>query len=207
MNAPRRRVLFVDDSETCREVVKQQLNSRGFDVTTLDSPFGFGAAVAKTNPDLVLVDVYMPALDGGKLVEVAVQKGICSCPIVFLSERPVRELQSLVLATKAAGFIVKTSDYDELARQVSEYMEGTWQKRDRAPESLRPPASTFGQARPSSSGSPFPLPRGVPRPSDAPPASKRGSDLPPLTQRAPQIDRSTFEAPPASQRNGWPRKA
>lgn len=202
MNAPRRRVLFVDDSETCREVVKQQLQLRGYDVTTIDSPFGFGATVARINPDLVLVDVYMPALDGGKLVEVAIQKGICSCPIVFLSERPVRELQSLVLSTKAAGFIVKTADGDELARQVAEYIEGTWQKRERGPESMRmPPPSTIGQARPSSLGRPHP------RPSDVPPASRRGSDLPPLTQRAPQIDRSTFDVPPASQRNGWPRKA
>jgi len=201
MSAPRRRVLFVDDSETCREVVKQQLQLRGYDVTTLDSPFGFGAAVARTNPDLVLVDVYMPALDGSKLVEVAIQKGICSCPIVFLSERPVRELQSLVLSTKAAGFIVKTSDGDELARQVAEYIEGTWQKRDRAPESMRPPPpSALGQ-KPGNAFARPPL-----RPSDAPPASKRGADLPPLTQRAPQIDRATFEAPPQSQRGGWPRK-
>lgn len=201
MNAPRRRILFVDDSETCREVVKQQLQSRGYDVTTLDSPFGFGAAIARTNPDLVLVDVYMPALDGGKLVEVAIQKGICSCPIVFLSERPVRELQSLVLTTKAAGFIVKTSDGDELARQVADYLEGTWQKRERAPESMRAPSpSTFGKT------SPFPLPRPPPRPSDTPPPSRRGSDLPPLTQRAPQIDRATFDIPPASQRGGWGRK-
>lgn len=200
MNTPRRRVLFVDDSETCREVVKQQLQARGYDVTTLDSPFGFGAAIARTNPDLVLVDVYMPALDGGKLVEVAIQKGICSCPIVFLSERPVRELQSLVLSTKAAGFIVKTADGDELARQVAEYIEGTWQKRDRAPESMRAPPSTLGLNRGN------PLPRPGPRPSDAPPASRRSSDVPPLTQRAPQIDRATFDAPPASQRGTWPRK-
>lgn len=200
MNTPRRRVLFVDDSETCREVVKQQLQARGYDVTTLDSPFGFGAAIARTNPDLVLVDVYMPALDGGKLVEVAIQKGICSCPIVFLSERPVRELQSLVLSTKAAGFIVKTADGDELARQVAEYIEGTWQKRDRAPESMRPPASNMGMGRSS------PLPRPAPRPSDAPPPSRRGAEMPPLTQRAPQIDRTTFDAPPASQRGTWPRK-
>jgi CheY-like chemotaxis protein len=203
MNTSRRRVLFVDDSETCREVVKQQLQSRGYDVTTLDSPFGFGAAVARTNPDLVLVDVYMPALDGGKLVEVAIQKGICSCPIVFLSERPVRELQSLVLTTKAAGFIVKTSDGDELARQVAAYIEGTWQKRDRAPESMRPPPPSVLVR---GSTSPFPFARPAPRPSDSAPPSRRGPDLPPLTQRAPQIDRPAFEAPPASQRGGWGRK-
>jgi DNA-binding response OmpR family regulator len=193
--------LFVDDSETCREVVKQQLQSRGYDVTTLDSPFGFGATVARTNPDLVLVDVSMPALDGGKLVEVAIQKGICACPIVFLSERPVRELQSLVLTTKAAGFIVKTSDGDELARRVAVYLEGTWQKRDRAPESMRhPPPSALGKTVTS------PFPRPTARPSDAPPPSRRGTELPPLTQRAPQIDRATFDVPPASHRSGWGRK-
>jgi len=199
MNALRRRVLFLDDSETCREVVKQQLQSRGYDVTTLDSPFGFGAAIARTNPDLVLVDVYMPALDGGKLVEVAIQKGICACPIVFLSERPVRELQSLVLTTKAAGFIVKTSDGDELARQVNDYIEGTWQKRDRTPESMRLPSP------PGKTGA-SPFPRPTPRSSDTPPPSRRGTDLPPLTQRAPQIDRATYDVSPASQRGGWGRK-
>ncbi|MBK9260474.1 MAG: response regulator [Polyangiaceae bacterium] len=202
MNVPRRRILFVDDSETCREAVKQMLQSRGYDVTTLDSPFGFGAAVARTSPDLILVDVYMPALDGGKLVEVAMQKGICSCPIVFLSERPVRELQSLVLSTKATGFIVKTSDGDDLAKQVAEYLDGTWQKRERAPESLRPPSpSGAGQGRMS------PFPRPSLRPSDVPPPTRRGSDLPPLTQRAPSLDRSLLDSPPPpSQRNGWTRK-
>ncbi len=203
MNSPRRRILFVDDSETCREAVKHMLQSRGYEVTTLDSPFGFGAAVARTSPDLVLVDAYMPALDGGKLVEVAMQKGFCSCPIVFLSERPVRELQSLVLSTKAAGFIVKTSDGDDLARQVAEYIDGTWQKRDFAPESIRfqHPAA----AVPSRS-SPFPrTPVPPARPSDLPPPSRRGTELPPLTQRAPQVDRNLLDAPPPSQRNGWVR--
>jgi DNA-binding NtrC family response regulator len=198
MNAPRR-ILVVDDSETCREAVRQMLQSRGYDVTTLDSPFGFGAAVARCSPDLVLVDVVMPALDGGKLVEMAIERGTCSCPMVFLSERPVRELQSLVLSTKAAGFIVKTSDADELARQVAEYLDGTW-KRDRPPESMR-------QASPSGPGQSrtTPFPRPVPRSAEMPP-SRRGPDLPPLTQRAQQIDRPQIDPPPASQRNGWGRK-
>jgi|GEM_PF-325027 len=201
MNALRRRILYVDDSEACREAVRQMLQSRGYDVTTLDSPFGFGAAIARTSPDLVLVDVYMPALDGGKLVDVAIQKGICSCPIVFLSERPVRELQSLVLSTGAAGFIVKTSDGDDLARQCTEYIDGTWQKRDRSPESIRQPPSIATQNRTN------PYPRPAPRPSDVPPPTRRGTDLPPLTQRAPNIDRSLVDvAPPPSQRNGWTRK-
>ena len=47
MSAPKRRILVVDDSEICRELVKLHLQSRGYDVITLDSPFGFGAAVLR----------------------------------------------------------------------------------------------------------------------------------------------------------------
>jgi len=220
MSATKRRILVVDDSEICRELVKLLLQSRGYDVITLDSPFGFGAAVAREQPDLVLVDVNMPALHGGKLVEVALQKGILSCPIVFHSDRPARELQSLVLSTGASGFIPKTNDADELVSRVEEYLNGTWQKRDRAPESIRPSTAPPGPrtdvpprlSRPSEVPSmpapPAPSLSGMStaslsRGSDAAPLSQRNFDAAPLSQRAP-------DAAPHSQRTmtsstGWVR--
>jgi CheY-like chemotaxis protein len=220
MSATKRRILVVDDSEICRELVKLLLQSRGYDVITLDSPFGFGAAVAREQPDLVLVDVNMPALPGGKLVEVALQKGILSCPIVFHSDRPARELQSLVLSTGASGFISKTNDADELVSRVEEYLNGTWQKRDRAPESIRPSTAPPGPRTdvppriPRASEIPsIPTPPATPALSgmstaslsrmDAAPLSQRNFDAAPLSQRSP-------DAAPHSQRTvtsstGWVR--
>ncbi|WP_170319924.1 response regulator [Polyangium spumosum] len=192
MSATKRRILVVDDSEICRELVKLLLQSRGFEVVTLDSPFGFGAAVAREQPDLVLVDVNMPALPGGKLVEVAIQKGILTCPIVFHSDRPARELQSLVLSTGASGFIPKTNDADELASRVEEYLNGTWQKRDRAPESIRPSTAPPGPRTD--------VPPRVPRSSELPALSGTSSQsLPPLT--AASISSRNTDAPPMSQRS------
>jgi len=201
MSAQKRRILVVDDSEICRELVKIGLQSRGYEVITLDSPFGFGAAVAREHPDLILVDANMPALHGGKLVEVALQKGIVNCPIVFHSDRSARELQSLALSTGASGYIQKTNDADELAARVEEFLNGTWQKRDRAPESIRPSSSPPGPR----TDAPPRIPRAseVPRLTDAPPVSQRFVDAPPISQRAP-------DAAPLSQRttttsNGWIR--
>ncbi|TKD03966.1 response regulator [Polyangium fumosum] len=218
----KRRILVVDDSEICRELVKLLLQSRGFEVITLDSPFGFGAAVAREQPDLVLVDVNMPALHGGKLVEVALQKGILSCPIVFHSDRPARELQSLVLSTGASGFIPKTNDGDELASRVEEYLNGTWQKRDRAPESIRPSTAPPGprtdvpprMTRPSevpplsgsSSQSLPPLSAAslpLTRPSDAAPLSQRSFDASPLSQRSP--DTAPHSQRTVTSSTGWVR--
>jgi len=184
------------------------LQARGYDVVTLDSPFGFGAAVTREQPDLVLVDANMPALHGGKLVEVALQKGICSCPIVFHSDRSPRELQSLVLSSGASGFIQKTNDGDELAAQVEQFLNGTWQKAKSGPDSLRastaPPASNTrvevrSDSRPDIRAELRTELRAeeksrMSRTSDAPPVSQRGMDMPPLSQR-------TFDAAPMSQRN------
>jgi DNA-binding response OmpR family regulator len=177
MSATKRTVLVVDDSEICREIVKLALQARGYEVVALDTPFGFAATLARMQPDLVLVDVNMPALHGGKLVEVALQKGLCTCPIVFHSDRPVRELQSLVLATGASGFIQKTNDPDELAARVEDCLNGTWPKRERAAEPSRhttPPPSM--------------------RPVEIGPRSQRTSELAAIPQR-------TLDTPPLSQRN------
>jgi len=196
MSATKRTVLVVDDSEICRELVKLVLQGRGYDVVGLDTPFGFAAALAKHQPDLVMVDVNMPALHGGKLVEVAVQKRLCTCPIVFHSDRPVRELQSLVLTTGAAGFIQKTNDPEVLAARVESYLNGTWPKRERSTE-------------PSRYTTPLPpLP-----PAETPPRSQRTAELPAVSQRkfdTPPLSQRNPDAPPPSQRTvtsptGWVR--
>jgi len=194
MSATKRTILVVDDSEICRELLRHVLQSRGHQVVALDTPFGFAATLAGLEPDLVLVDVTMPALHGGKLVEVALQKGLCTCPIVFHSDRPVRELQSLVLATGAAGFIQKTNDTAELVARVETYLN-VGPARERAAEPqvhAAPPPSLRGETSPRSRRTPelTPIPRSqrtteltpIPR-LDAPPPSQRNVDAPPPSQR------------------------
>lgn len=204
MSASKRRILVVDDSEICRDLAKHLLQSRGYEVVTLDSPFGFGATVAREQPDLVLVDVNMPGLQGNKLVEFAQQKGICSCPIVFHSDRSPRELQSLVLASGASGYVQKTSDADELCARIEEFLNSTWQKRDRAPESIRP------SSMPPATRSDIPQMPRVPRAMDSAPVSQRGGELAARYADAPPVSQRNPDAAPVSQRtvtssNGWIR--
>ena len=141
MTTKKRTILVVDDSEICRETVRYVLQSRGFDVVTVDSPFSFGSALSQSKPDLVLVDANMPALQGDKLVAVALQNGLCSCPIVFHSDRPAEELQMLVRSSGAAGYIKKTSDPSELVLAVEDYLASASSK---PPPVERPPVREQG---------------------------------------------------------------
>lgn len=122
MTQGRAKIMIVDDSEIVREMVKLMLEEGGFDVVAVDSPFGFNSAMKLHRPDLVLVDVAMPALKGDKLVEIARRNELHACPIVLFSDRPEAELQRLARASGASGYICKTNDATALLRAVAKYL-------------------------------------------------------------------------------------
>jgi len=74
-------------------------------------------------PDLALVDVTMPALRGDKLVELARRGGGVVCPIVLYSDRPVAELDGLVQACGAVGYICKNDNEKALADSVKKFIQ------------------------------------------------------------------------------------
>lgn len=146
VNNGKRTIVIVDDSELSREMVRYTLTSRGYDVVTVDSPFSFGGALSRADADLVLVEAQMNALPGDKLVEIAIQNRLCSCPIVFYSGRPAEELQALVRSSGASGYIQKSNDPEDLVMSVEDYLAGWKAKHDsmRPPRDAPPPSQRSG---------------------------------------------------------------
>src|ERR1700737_4472810 len=58
------RVLVVDDEENIRDLVSMGLRYEGYDVETHESGRAALAAVPRFRPDLIVLDVMMPGLDG-----------------------------------------------------------------------------------------------------------------------------------------------
>jgi CheY-like chemotaxis protein len=129
MTARRRKVLVVDDSEIVREMVSIELEERGYTVVAMASPIGFTAALKREQPDLVLMDVSMPALQGDKLVDLANRSGGPGCPIVLHSDRPEAELRELVKGCGAHGYIRKTGDGAQLAQAVNQILRDVIRQR------------------------------------------------------------------------------
>ncbi len=112
------KVMVIDDSEIVREMARGVLEDGGYEVFTLDTPFGFSQAVREEKPDLVMVDVNMPGLSGDKVVEIFTRRGQSHCPIVFYSERSEADLQNMVVTAGAAGYIQKKSGADGILSTV-----------------------------------------------------------------------------------------
>lgn len=101
------------------------LEDAGYEVVTVDSPFALSSAMTRDLPDLVLVDVTMPGLSGDKVVEITMRNRTDRAPVIVLhSDRSEHELRDLARSSGASGYIRKTSDASQFARDIARYLRG-----------------------------------------------------------------------------------
>ncbi|MFP3987996.1 response regulator transcription factor [Streptomyces sp. E11-3] len=102
------RVLVVDDEELVREALRRLLAAEdGFQVSVCDS-FAALDTVRHTAPDVVLLDIVMPAPDGLTLLT-AIRKLPQPPPVGMLTTFDVPDQLELALSGGAAGFLLKDS--------------------------------------------------------------------------------------------------
>lgn len=110
------KVLVVDDDESSREISKRILSKRGYSVITADSG-SVGIEMAREqHPDIIVLDVLMPGMDGwqvlGKLREIPETANI---PIIMQSMLSERELG---LSLGADDYLTKPVDKSDLPNAV-----------------------------------------------------------------------------------------
>ncbi|KAF0812033.1 Response regulator PleD [Andreprevotia sp. IGB-42] len=102
------RVLVVDDSPTASHVIKRALEENGIIVQTLTDPLAVLDALQQFNPDLLLLDMYMPQCTGVEAARVIRQHNeFLSIPIVYLSGETDLGLQIDALRLGGDHFLTK----------------------------------------------------------------------------------------------------
>ena len=109
-------LLLVDDDPTLLSVLARRLTREGFDVRTAGSGQAALAALERSWPALVVVDVMMPGMDGFELCRRI--KRIADLPIIVLSAVDAGEAKVLALQEYAEDYIVKPFNPDELVARV-----------------------------------------------------------------------------------------
>jgi CheY-like chemotaxis protein len=118
----RPKVLVVDDNEVCRAVVRESLEIGGFEVVELDNPVGMSSVVNSEKPDVVLMDVEMPAIEGDKAVQILLKHRLHDCKVLLYSGKPLPELERLARSCGAAGFVSKSVTDAALASAVRSHL-------------------------------------------------------------------------------------
>ena len=118
--APTRpRVLIVDDERKNRDLLEVLLSQQGYELTTATSGDDALAVVAKTLPDIILLDVMMPGMDGYQVAAtLKADPRTMHIPVVMLSALTDRNSMMHGLTAGAAAYLGKPVDAAELRLQV-----------------------------------------------------------------------------------------
>jgi CheY-like chemotaxis protein len=118
-------ILVVDDDDTSLKVTAARLENAGYSVITQRGSLGTGAVVARVQPDYVLLDVLMPALDGTRLAQMLAtlntEKQIHSAGIILYSGMDDTTIAQAAQDAGALGYISKVlsrQDFLDALRRI-----------------------------------------------------------------------------------------
>ncbi len=136
MSAPR--ILVVDDEADIRSTLKEVLADEGHEVDVAADAAQARAARARREPDLVLLDIWMPDTDGITLLREWSRSGAPSCPVVMMSGHGTVETAVEATRLGAFDFVEKPLSLAKLLRVVERALESGRRKR-LATRALVPP--------------------------------------------------------------------
>jgi two-component system, OmpR family, response regulator len=121
---PGERLLLVDDEDNLRSMLEAALRHNGFDVHPVASGRAALEAVHDVKPDLVVLDVMLPDLDGFDVCKRLRSEGLRT-PVLFLTARDAVEDRVRGLTLGGDDYLVKPFSLDELVARVNAVLRRT----------------------------------------------------------------------------------
>lgn len=117
------RVLYIEDDENNRVLVRRILMMEGIEVEEADSAIkGIDMALASP-PDLILMDISMPDMDGlSATAEIRSQPRLASIPVIAVTANVMEGDKERTLAAGCDGYIGKPIDVDTFVDQIQHYL-------------------------------------------------------------------------------------
>jgi CheY-like chemotaxis protein len=119
-----RRILIVDDSETSLQVLREYLSGGAYGVLTARDGID-GVLLAHTqHPDLILMDLVMPRLDGLSAVRALKRRDDTRhIPVIMVTTRDEPEQAERSYAVGCSDYVTKPVDRGELLSKISWHLE------------------------------------------------------------------------------------
>ncbi len=114
------RVLLIDDDDITREFLASLLRDGGYDVTELPSPIGATRTIISERIDIVVLDIFMPQMDGDKSAKMLRENPrLQGLAIVLVSSCEPPKLQEIAARVKADAIVPKAEARHELVAAVN----------------------------------------------------------------------------------------
>ena len=114
------RIMIVDDDPSCLDIAKRYIEGN-FEVMTAASGDEALKILKSNSPDLAVLDIYMPGMDGFELMKRI--RELCDVPVVFLTADPDKSLEERCFDEGAMDFITKPVTGTILINRLSRVIE------------------------------------------------------------------------------------
>jgi two-component system nitrogen regulation response regulator NtrX len=123
------RILVVDDEADIRSLLKEILSEEGYEVDVAANAVQARASRARQTPDLVLLDIWMPDVDGITLLREWSTTSTNGCPVVMMSGHGTVETAVEATRLGAFDFVEKPLSLAKLLRTVERALDSGKRKR------------------------------------------------------------------------------
>ena len=112
---PRNKILVVDDDPDLVRALRLRLRANDYDIATACDGYTAIATAQKERPDLILLDLGLPAGDGFVVLDRLQNSDTLSgIPVIVLSARDPQNNEQRALKAGAAAYFQKPADNEEL---------------------------------------------------------------------------------------------
>jgi DNA-binding response OmpR family regulator len=115
----KRKILVVDDDPDLIRALRLRLRANNYEIATAGDGYSAIAIAQKERPDLIVLDLGLPAGDGFVVLE-RLQKSdsLSAVPVIVLSARDPQDNEKKALKAGAAAFFQKPADNEELLNVI-----------------------------------------------------------------------------------------
>ncbi len=126
------RLLVVEDDPNILELLSASLRFAGFDVATATTGSDAVAAARAGRPDLVVLDVMLPDLDGFEVIR-RLRDGGVRTPVVFLTARDATDDKIRGLTLGGDDYVTKPFSLEELTARIRAVLRRTGDPTEKSP--------------------------------------------------------------------------
>ena len=121
------KILIVDDDANLRRALKIRLRANQYDTVQASDGYSAIAVAQKEQPDLIILDLGLPAGDGFVVLErLRDSDTLSNIPVIVLTARDPQSNKQQTLQAGATAFFQKPVDNGELLAVIRESLPATW---------------------------------------------------------------------------------
>jgi DNA-binding response OmpR family regulator len=114
------KILIVDDDEGLRDFYEEELKDEGYEVLSAKNGKEALQKVEKEKPDLIVLDIVMPKMDGMEALGRIIGKDK-TIPVILHTSHP--GYQEDFMSWAADAYLLKSTDLTELKKKIRELLE------------------------------------------------------------------------------------